>query len=173
MIGNQVGDGGRGGWLGFCQPSSYLCLRCPAAASAVRACVALLSIMPIICGPILISSVSLPVAVLASAKPCAVSFACAVPSCGWSRRMWLPCSFCALRPGPLRPRQQARLPHSSALLRVPLGLAPCWLGSLTGACKFAFGRGTCNQCDVAPPAPSHRRRAPLQKQHVTLRQERD
>ena len=67
VIGNQVGDGGRGGWLGFCQPSSYLCLRCPAAASAVRACVALLSIMPIICGPILISSVSLPVAVLASA----------------------------------------------------------------------------------------------------------
>ena len=54
--------------MGFCQPSSYLCLdRCPAAASAVRACVALLSIMPIICGPILISSVSLPVAVLASA----------------------------------------------------------------------------------------------------------
>ena len=53
--------------VGFCQPSSYLCRRCPAAASAVRACVALLSIMPIICGPILISSVSLPVAVLASA----------------------------------------------------------------------------------------------------------
>ena len=47
--------------------SLVLCLRCPAAASAVRACVALLSIMPIICGPILISSVSLPVAVLASA----------------------------------------------------------------------------------------------------------
>ena len=53
--------------MGFCQPSSYLCRRCPAAASAVRACVALISIKPIICGPILISSVSLPVAVLASA----------------------------------------------------------------------------------------------------------
>ena len=53
--------------MGFCQPSSYLCRRCPAAASAVRASVALFSIMPIICGPILISSVSLPVAVLASA----------------------------------------------------------------------------------------------------------
>jgi hypothetical protein len=29
------------------------------------------------------------------------------------------------------------------------------------------------QSDVAPPAPSHRRRAPLQWQHVTIRQERD
>jgi len=53
--------------VGFCQPSSYLCRRCLAAASAVRASEALFSIMPIICGPILISSVSLPVAVLASA----------------------------------------------------------------------------------------------------------
>ena len=53
--------------MGFCQPSSYRCRRCRAAASAVRACVALLSIMSIIRGPILISSVSLPVAILASA----------------------------------------------------------------------------------------------------------
>jgi hypothetical protein len=48
--------------------------------------------------------------------------------------MWLPCSFCALRPGPL---QRARLPHSSALLRAPHDLAPCWFVSLTDACKFA------------------------------------
>jgi hypothetical protein len=53
--------------VGFCQPSSYRCRRCLAAASAVLASDALFSIMPIICGPILISSVSLPVAVLASA----------------------------------------------------------------------------------------------------------
>ena len=38
--------------MGFCQPSSYLCRRCLAAASAVRASVALFSIMPIIRGPI-------------------------------------------------------------------------------------------------------------------------
>jgi hypothetical protein len=33
--------------MGFCQPSSYLCRRCLAAASAVRASEALFSIMPI------------------------------------------------------------------------------------------------------------------------------
>ena len=61
--------------LGLCQPSSYLCLRCLAAASTqgpvstVRAWdVALLSIMSIIRGPIFISAVSLPVAIFASAK---------------------------------------------------------------------------------------------------------
>ena len=64
----QSGGGWGEGWgVGFCQPSSYRCRRCLAAASAVLASDALFSIMPIICGPILISSVSLPVAVLASA----------------------------------------------------------------------------------------------------------
>ena len=48
--------------------------------------------------------------------------------------MWPLCSFCVLRPEPL---QRARLPHSSALLRLPHGLAPCWFVSLTVACKFA------------------------------------
>ena len=67
VIGTKVGEGGMGGWLGFCQPSSYRGRRCPAVVSAVRASVALFSIMPIIRGPILISSVSLPVACLASA----------------------------------------------------------------------------------------------------------
>jgi hypothetical protein len=45
------------------------------------------------------------------------------------------------------------LPHSSALLRVPLGLAPCWLVSLTGACKFA-------KLAVVLPRPSRRARDP-------------
>ena len=62
-----MGGGVGGGVLSTVNPSSYLCRRCLAAASAVRASEALFSIMPIICGPILISSVSLPVAVLASA----------------------------------------------------------------------------------------------------------
>ena len=43
------------------------------------------------------------------------------------------------------------MPHSSALLRVPLGLAPCWLVSLTGACKFA-------KLAVVLPRPSRRAR---------------
>ena len=76
MIGNRVGvgEGGVGLGLGLCQPSSYLCRRCLAAASTqgpvstVRAWdVALLSIMSIIRGPIFISAVSLPVAIFASA----------------------------------------------------------------------------------------------------------
>jgi hypothetical protein len=79
VIGNRVGvgEGGVGLGLGLCQPSSYLCRRCLAAASTQapslrgpcvrRSLVALLSIMSIIRGPIFISAVSLPVAIFASA----------------------------------------------------------------------------------------------------------
>ena len=45
--------------------SAVVVVPLPLPTSAVRACVALLSIMPIIRGPILISSFSLPVAILA------------------------------------------------------------------------------------------------------------
>ena len=46
-----------------------------------------------------------------------LSSACVVPSCGWSRRMCLPCSVFSLRPVP---RRRARLPPLSAPSRSSL-----------------------------------------------------
>ena len=66
--GGGWGEGvGGGGGLGFCQPSSYFCLRCLAAAPTVRAGVrawvhvALLSIMSTIRGPIFFPAIHQPV----------------------------------------------------------------------------------------------------------------
>jgi hypothetical protein len=111
--------------------------------------------MPIICGPILISSVSLPVAVLASAM-CGIF-------CLRGPVLWLVSSYVAtlfLLRAPARTAatglQRARLPHSSALLRAPHDLAPCWFVSLTDACKsarFAFEllRPSGRACARDPP----------------------
>ena len=123
--------------MGFYQPSSYLdtsafvVLPQPLQSACVGR-VALLSIMSTMVTSIsAVRSLFPPSACPSrfSHRLCAVSFACAVPSCGRSRRMprmwlymWLlPCSAAALRPVP---RLRARLPHLSAPLRSSLGLAP-------------------------------------------------
>jgi hypothetical protein len=127
--------------LGFCQPSSYLCLdRCPAAASAVRACVALLSIMPIICGPILISSVSLPVAVLASAM-CGIF-------CLRGPVLWLVSSYVATL---LLLRAPARTAATGPLAPLVGAVA---LAARPGAVLVCFVNGCLQVCEICGRASS-------------------
>ena len=137
----QSGGGWGEGWgVGFCQPSSYLCRRCLAAASAVLASDALFSIMPIICGPILISSVSLPVAVLASAM-CGIF-------CLRGPVLWLVSSYVAtlfLRRAPTRTAATGPLaPLVGAVARA----------ARSGAVLVCFVNGCMQVCEICDRASS-------------------
>ena len=126
--------------MGFCQPSSYLCRRCLAAASAVLASVALFSIMPINCGPILISSVSLPVAVLASAM-CGI-FGLRVPV------LWLVSSYVAIL---FLLRAPARTAATGPLAPLVGAVARA---ARSGAVLVCFVNGCLQVCEICGRASS-------------------
>jgi hypothetical protein len=162
VIGNQVGVGGRGWGCGWGYLSTvYFCLRCRclAATSTVRAWVALLSIMSTNRGPIFISAISLPVAIFASAMS-SVFCLRGPPSCGRSRRMWLPFSAVALRhrvcPEAKRDvNVYSRLPVCG-LCAVTIGCGPCDLVMYLE--KFVFCLSSHRTLCVRPQLPpAHRR----------------